>query len=359
MPSSSYGISVFSAGGSSVRGRPAVGVAERRSGRRPSPPSRLPAARRVPRPAARGCGAAATASWALPPASRRRRSSAARSRRRAALCQRSSGSFSRHFSHDVVERRRHHRRDRRDRRRLRREDRRDQARLRLALERAPRRRHLVEQRAEREDVGPRVGLRRPRAARAPCTGTCRAPSPRCVSGFASVGKRRRARGAAEPDAGAREAEVEELRAGLRQHHVAGLEVAVDDALLVRALRARRRPAPRTSRTWSSGSGPFCRRSASDSPSSSSITRKCASPSCPTSKSVQMCGWLSDEIVFASRSKRCAALRRSAAKPVGQDLDRDAAVEPRVLARARPRPCRRRRSAPEARTARAASRPGGT
>ena len=29
---------------------------------------------------------------------------------------------------------------------------------------------------------------------------------------------------------------------------------------------------------------------------------------------------------------------------GEDLDRDAAVEARVLARARPRPCRRRRSA---------------
>jgi len=71
-------------------------------------------------------------------------------------------------------------------------------------------------------------------------------------------------------------------------------------------------------TCSSGSGPFCRRSASDSPSSSSITRKCASPSCPTSNSVQMWGWLSEEIVLASRSKRW---RRSAssAKPVGSSL----------------------------------------
>ncbi len=76
-----------------------------------------------------------------------------------ALCQRSSGILLQALLHDVVERRRRHRLDRRDRRRLGREDRRDQARLRLAVEGAPPRRHLVEERPEREDVGPRVGLR--------------------------------------------------------------------------------------------------------------------------------------------------------------------------------------------------------
>ena len=49
-----------------------------------------------------------------------------------------------------------------------------------------------------------------------------------------------------------------------------------------------------------------------------MTRKCASPSCPTSKSVQMCGWLRDEIAFASRSKRWRR-SSSAANPVGRIL----------------------------------------
>jgi hypothetical protein len=108
----------------------------------------------------------------------------------------------------------------------------DQARLRLAVEDAPPRRHLVEERTEREDVGPRVGLGalellgrhvleraqdRPRGGERPRLGR----------------QRGRVRECGGPGSGAGEAEVEELRPGLREHHVAGLEVAVHDALLVR------------------------------------------------------------------------------------------------------------------------------
>ena len=49
---------------------------------------------------------------------------------------------------------------------------------------------------------------------------------------------------------------------------------------------------------------------------------------PTSKSVQMFGWFSDEIVFASRSKR-ARNCWFCAKRGGEDLDRDVAPEARV------------------------------
>ena len=104
-----------------------------------------------------------------------------------ALCQRSSGSFARHLRDDVIERGRRRAAARVEiaggsRSRI--------AAIRLAalLPSNARRpgRHLVEHRAEREDVAARVGLPAPRAARAPCTGTCR-ESCRCsVSGRASV-----------------------------------------------------------------------------------------------------------------------------------------------------------------------------
>ena len=55
----------------------------------------------------------------------------------------------------------------------------------------------------------------------------------------------------------------------------------------------------------------------------------SSPSRPTSNSVQMCGWLSAEIVRASRSKR-ARTSGFADQVLGQHLDRHVAAEPRVL-----------------------------
>ena len=141
--------------------------------------------------------------------------------------------------------------------------------------------------------------------------------PAVVSGFASVGS------AVEPETAPSPA-PERARPKSRSFApvfvsitLPGLRSRWTMPCLCAALRASATCAPNFT-TWSSGSGPFCSRSASDSPSSSSITRKCASPSCPTSKSVQMCGWLSEEIVFASRSKRWRR-SSSSAKPVGRIL----------------------------------------
>ena len=135
--------------------------------------------------------------------------------------------------HDVVERGRHHRLHGGDRGRLCREDRRDQARLRLAFERPLRRRHLVEQRSEREDIRARVGL-----DSLELLGGHVLESPQdCPFLRQRPGLRRHSR---QPlDRGyvgtrAREAEIEQLGAGLREHDVSRLEIPVDDSLPVRA-----------------------------------------------------------------------------------------------------------------------------
>ena len=86
--------------------------------------------------------------------------------------------------------------------------------------------------------------------------------------------------------------------------------------------------PVAQHVWSSGSGPSPRRDCSVSPSTSSITRKSIPSSRPTSKSAQMCGCESCEMVFASRSKR----RRASSVGIesrGQDLERHQAIEARV------------------------------
>ncbi len=71
-------------------------------------------------------------------------------------------------------------------------------------------------------------------------------------------------------------------------------------------------------TCSAGRAPRLMRSASVSPSSSSITRKSTPSSCPKSYRAQMCGWLRLEMVFASRSKRCLK-SGFAAKSAGRTL----------------------------------------
>ena len=64
----------------------------------------------------------------------------------------------------------------------------------------------------------------------------------------------------------RQPEVEQLRAGLRQHDVGRLEIAVDDAVPMRLVeRVGDLAAPIVS-AWSSGSAPFSSRAASVSPS---------------------------------------------------------------------------------------------
>jgi hypothetical protein len=140
---------------------------------------------------------------------------------------------------DPVERRRRHRLERRDRRGLLLHDRGDQGCLARSGKRLPPRRHLVQNGAEREYVSSDIGLpafellrrhvlKRPQDRPLLCERTARhgrkgresfspAPSP-----------------AGEQDL--RQAEVEELHSGLRQHHVAGLQVPVHDPLPVRLVQ---------------------------------------------------------------------------------------------------------------------------
>ena len=82
---------------------------------------------------------------------------------------------------------------------------------------------------------------------------------------------------------------------------------------MRAVERGRRSEPRQSSAWSIGIGPRARRAASVSPCRLSMTRKSRPFSCPTSCRVQMCGWLSEAIARASRSKRS---RGSCAPPPG-------------------------------------------
>ena len=346
MPSSSYGISVFSAGGSACCGRRSVGVAERRrwTTARPAVAARSAAA---PRRSARDCGAAASAVVAharpaSPPRSIQRSSLATSCAALPAVV----GVLLEALAHDVVERRRRQRLHGRDRRRLASET---IAAIRLvfdlALERAPARRHLVEQRAEREDVGPRVGLLPlellgrhvlERAEDRPFAASAAWPASAVVGRGRGTTPQCRAPRLREP-------EVEQLRARLRQHHVAGLEVAMDDPLLVRARRARRRSARRTCSTWSSGSAPFCE------PVGERLALEQLHHEEVASVLVADVEERADVRMVERRDRLRLALEALAELRVlgearGQDLDRDVAVEARVLPRDRPRPCRRRRSA---------------
>ena len=99
------------------------------------------------------------------------------------------------------------------------------------------RQHLEQHAAEREDVGARIGLdafdllRRHVLKRAEDRALRR-----------DVGRRRRHHRAADRDdgrAGFCEAKVQQLRARFRQHHVAGLQIAMDDAGAMRRVERRR------------------------------------------------------------------------------------------------------------------------
>ena len=218
-----------SAAAASARGAPS------RTWRAPRRRSRRPATAQA---SSRGsCGARRPARGG-PPASRPPGSTAAASLTSCAVCESILGILRETRAHDAVQRRRRHRRHLRDRRRVVPEDRGDERRLALARRtpsgRWPSRRATA---PKREDVDARVGLAAlellgrhvlERAEHDPALG-------QRLAGL-HLGRRT---GCARdrPRAGGRErlgeAEVEELDARLRQHDVAGLEVAVDDPLPVR------------------------------------------------------------------------------------------------------------------------------
>ena len=137
--------------------------------------------------------------------------------------------------HDVVQQARGQWLARRDRRRLIPQDRADDRRGGWTVERAMTGRHLVDHRAEGPDVAPRVGL-----AALDLLG-------RHVVHGPDEGARRRDRrvGHELRDAGRRvlrrwrqhlrQAEVQQLRPGARQHDVGGLEIAMRDVGAMRAL----------------------------------------------------------------------------------------------------------------------------
>ena len=111
------------------------------------------------------------------------------------------------------------------------------------------RRHLVHHDAEREDVD------RGSSGRASiCSGDMYGPCPRMVPVSVNCMTRRVVSRSRLPARGARQAEVENLHASVvRHHHVAGLQVAVGDLLLMRGRErfgervARRRTSPSTLR----------------------------------------------------------------------------------------------------------------
>ena len=240
------------------RSRPPRGRRERRSSRRgPRAHAAVSRRSRAGRRASRLPGSTA--------------SSAATSR---ALCQRSSGSFSRHLRttwssaggdmrlHARDRRRLATRRSRRSgscascprtrvvpwpSRRARAPEREDVGarvrRLPLELLRG----HVLERADDRALLGERLSLR------------CGATTPPRTTPGPSPGR------AARPKS-------RSLAPAARQHHVAGLQVAVHDPGAVGGVEGRARSGPRSAGRPSSGSGPFASRCASDSPSISSSTR---------------------------------------------------------------------------------------
>ena len=232
---------------------------------------------------------------------------------------------------DPLERRRRHRRNRRDRRRLLLHDRGDQRRLARSHEGLAPGRHLVEHAPEREDVRPRVRLP---ALELLGRHVLERPEDRPFLRQVLVGRphHRRQRGHGRLH-GRRhrlgEAEVEQLHARLRQHDVAGLQVAVHDPLpvgLVESvgdLRAepqrllerqrslaeavRRASRPREAPSRGTRRRPGCRRRRG---------RRCASGKAAKSSS--------------PRARSAGGSPADEDRCCGQHLDRDRAIEPRVL-----------------------------
>ena len=137
--------------------------------------------------------------------------------------------------------------------------------------------------------------------------------------------------------------------------VGGLEIAVDDALLVRGFerlgdlpRDRQRLVERASvRARCAATDPRPRPAPSPAPGRRRRLR--------SRRSCAMFGWFSAASVCASRLNR-ASRSGSLANDIGQHLDRDVAVRASCRARDRPRPCRRRRGGRAPRTVRCGRRP---
>ena len=141
--------------------------------------------------------------------------------------------------------------------------------------------------------------------------------------------------------GSGEAEIEQLGdrrgggpAAPDEEDIARFQVAMDDPLPVgrgqRVGHLDRDPQRFVERQARSLGARACASALQCFPSRSSMTRNAVPASSPTSKSVQMFGWVSREMVRASRSKRSRNCG-SAASAVGEDLDRDGAIETRVSA----------------------------
>ena len=181
----------------------------------------------------------------------------------------------------------------------------------VAAEGAAAAQHLVQHAAEAEDVGAVVdgvaahllGRHVADGARAPSRGRSRA----------------RASGTRKPRARrcrvlARQPEVEDLEAPVAgDEQVLGLEVAVDDALVVRRREARSGLAPRTQPPFAAAAARRAARRAGSAPSSSSITAYAIVPAWPRSWIARMFGWESAATMRASRSKRARASWFSASR----------------------------------------------
>ena len=110
-----------------------------------------------------------------------------------------------------------------------------------------------------------------------------------------------------------------------EHDVAGLEVAMEDAARVGAVRARRRWRRRSGSRRRAAAGRPRVRASSEPPGTYSMTRKSVPSWVSKSKMVATPGWERRESTCASRRKRSRVSRADA--PAGaEQLDGDVAVE---------------------------------
>ena len=140
--------------------------------------------------------------------------------------------------HDVIEQRRCQGLELGDGSRFVLENRGNQARMGRSAERPRPRDHLVEHRAERKDVGPGIAFAAFNLLR--CHVLKRAENRTLCREIGGRGREGRFGGARDHQrARLRQTEVQQLRAHLREHDVAGLQIAMDDARPVGSVESRR------------------------------------------------------------------------------------------------------------------------